>query len=168
MKVYKKNQWIFVTLLITVLLLASCIPTPAPPTESATPEPTDVPPTETATPEPTDVPPTETATPEPTQTPTEPPTETPMAASNEARVTMQNRTFVPGQVSIAPGTTVIWTNEDGFPHTVISGTRDNPTGLFASGNVAGGASFSFTFSEPGVYEYFCAIHPGMRGTITVQ
>jgi plastocyanin len=96
------------------------------------------------------------------------PTEAPMAGSGEAQVTMRNRTFQPAEITVAPGTTVTWTNDDSFAHTVTSGTRGSPTDLFDSGNVAGGESFSFTFDQPGTYPYFCRIHSGMDGTVIVQ
>ncbi len=80
---------------------------------------------------------------------------------------MQSSTFQPEEITVAPGTTVTWTNEDGFQHTVTSGTRDQPTELFDE-TVAGGGSFSYTFEEPGTYPYFCSIHPGMEGTVVVE
>jgi plastocyanin len=67
-----------------------------------------------------------------------------------------------------PGTTVTWTNEDNVPHTVMSGTRDNPSDLFDSGNVEPGEVFTYTFDEAGTYDYFCSIHPGMNGTVIVE
>jgi plastocyanin len=89
-------------------------------------------------------------------------------AGGEANVTMVNIAFQLEEITIQAGTTVTWTNEDSFPHTVTSGTRDNPSGLFDSGNVAQGETFQFTFKEPGTYEYFCGIHPGMNGTVIVE
>jgi plastocyanin len=94
---------------------------------------------------------------------------TPAAATGgQAEVVMRNRTFQPAEITVAPGTKVTWTNEDNYPHTVTSGTRNNPTGLFDSGNVAGGATFSYTFEEPGTYPYYCRIHQGMDGTVIVK
>lgn len=80
---------------------------------------------------------------------------------------MRDISFNPQELQVAPGTTVTWTNQDGFPHTVTAGTRDNPTGLFESGNISTDGTFNFTFEEPGTYEYFCSIHDGMRGVIVV-
>jgi plastocyanin len=98
--------------------------------------------------------------------------ETPMAtqasaSGREAEVAMRNTTFQPEEITVAPGTTVTWTNEDSFPHTVTSGTRDHPTDMFDE-KVPGGGSFSFTFEKPGTYEYFCRIHPGMSGVVVVE
>jgi plastocyanin len=86
----------------------------------------------------------------------------------KAEVVMKNTTFQPGEITVSAGTTVTWTNEDPTAHTVTSGTRDNPTGLFDSGNVGSGQSFSFTFDQPGTYNYFCRIHAGMKGTVIVE
>lgn len=89
-------------------------------------------------------------------------------AGGKAEVIMKNTTFQPSEITVAAGTTVTWTNEDPAAHTVTSGTRDNPTDLFDSGNVGSGQSFSFTFDTPGTYNYFCRIHPGMKGTVIVE
>jgi plastocyanin len=95
-------------------------------------------------------------------------TSTGATGGSTAQVVMKNIAFQPSQITVAVGTTVTWVNEDSVTHTVESGTRDNPTGLFNSGDVAGGASFSYTFDQPGTYDYFCRIHPGMNGQVIVQ
>lgn len=86
---------------------------------------------------------------------------------SEAQVVMTDNTFQPAQLQVAAGTTVTWTNQDSVPHTVTAGTRDNPSGLFDSGNVDPGGTFTFTFADPGTYDYFCSIHANMDGTVTV-
>ena len=70
--------------------------------------------------------------------------------------------FRPADIEVAVGTTVDWTNDDPFAHTVTA--RD---GAFDSGTMDSGAVFAQTFSEPGTFEYFCAIHPSMIGTVRV-
>ncbi len=85
----------------------------------------------------------------------------------EAHVEMKNIAFVPKELTVQAGTTVVWTNDDPFQHTVTSGTRDSPTGLFDQ-TVDPGQTFSYTFQDAGTYPYFCRIHPGMKGTVTVQ
>ena len=70
--------------------------------------------------------------------------------------------FSPASLTIAVGDTVAWTNGDDSPHTV---TADG--GVFDSGNLDGGATFTFTFTEPGPYRYVCLYHEEMVGTITV-
>jgi len=73
----------------------------------------------------------------------------------------------PANTDVAKGTKVTWTNKDGTAHTVTSGTRPNKDGKF-DGQVAAGASFSFTFTDAGVYQYYCSIHSTMDATITVK
>ncbi len=111
------------------------------------------------------------------QTPAAAPTQAPLqapvapatqaASGMQAKVVMRNIAFLPQEITVKPGTTITWTNEDNFEHTVTSGTRGNPTGLFDEGVPAGG-SFSFTFEKPGTYEYYCRIHNRMHGTVIVQ
>jgi plastocyanin len=81
---------------------------------------------------------------------------------------MKNTAFTPANRAISIGTTLTWKNQDNFAHTVTSGTPGNPSGLFDSGNLGSGGSFSYTFNSAGSFKYFCSIHPAMTGTITVQ
>lgn len=83
-------------------------------------------------------------------------------------VFIQNMAFSPANKTIAVGTTIKWTNYDGYAHTVTSGVPGTPSGLFDSGNIASNKTFSYTFTQAGTYNYFCKIHNSMRGTITVQ
>ncbi|HEX7017570.1 MAG TPA: cupredoxin family copper-binding protein [Patescibacteria group bacterium] len=77
-------------------------------------------------------------------------------------VTIQSMNFAPAHIEVKVGQTVTWVNQDQVPHTVTS-----DTGEFDSGQMANGASFSFTFSEAGTYHYHCQLHPAMTGQITV-
>lgn len=90
-----------------------------------------------------------------------------MTAAQQNQVVMQNISFQPKEIRVKVGATVTWSNRDGFGHTVTAGTRGSPSGLFDSGNVGSGDTFSFTFQEPGTYNYFCSIHPGMDGVVIV-
>lgn len=116
------------------------------------------------------------ATPAPTKAPTNPPAATqaaatpapaassaatPAAAAGAA--TIKDRAFHPTTLDVAIGTTVTWTNQDEFGHTV---TADD--GSFDSGTVSGGATFSQVFDTAGTFAYHCKIHSGMHGTITVH
>lgn len=65
-------------------------------------------------------------------------------------------------ISVEVGTEVTITNEDGASHTWTSAD-----GVWNSGNLSGGDSFSFTFTEAGTFEFFCGIHSTMTGSITV-
>jgi plastocyanin len=71
--------------------------------------------------------------------------------------------FVPSSITVAAGTTITWTNKDGIAHTVTS--NDN---LFNSGSLGSGKSFSFKFANAGSFGYYCAIHPSMTATVTVN
>lgn len=81
---------------------------------------------------------------------------------------MKNTAFTPASKTISVGTTLTWKNQDSFAHTVTSGTPGSPSGLFDSGNLGSGGTFSYTFNSAGSFKYFCSIHPSMTGTITVQ
>ncbi len=70
--------------------------------------------------------------------------------------------FSPGTLTIKVGTTVKWTNQDSVAHTVTS-----DTGLFDSGDLAAGDTFSFTFTQAGTFAYHCTMHPSMTATIIV-
>jgi len=78
-------------------------------------------------------------------------------------VKIANFTFGPEQISISPGVTVTWVNEDDIPHTVVA--SDNKT--FRSKVLDTGERFSFTFTVAGTYSYFCSIHPHMTGKVVV-
>lgn len=78
-------------------------------------------------------------------------------------VYIQNMSFSPGTLTITVGTTVKWTNKDGVTHTV---TSDN--GLFNSGNIASNGTYTYSFTSTGTFEYHCAIHPSMLGTVKVN
>ena len=66
------------------------------------------------------------------------------------------------------GTTVKWVQNDNSIHTSTSGTPGLIAGVWDSGNLRVGETFSFTFDEPGEFPYFCRIHPSMTGTVTVD
>jgi plastocyanin len=71
--------------------------------------------------------------------------------------------FSPQRLTVKAGTTVTWINQDDTPHTVTSSTP-----LFKSKALDTSDKFSFTFRTPGTYEYFCSVHPHMRGTVVVE
>lgn len=87
---------------------------------------------------------------------------------DEVKIEMRNLRFIPEMVTIKQGTTATWVNEDSVIHTVTSGERDNESGIFDSGNIRGGESFSYTFNDKGTFDYFCRPHLGMKGTIEVE
>ena len=83
------------------------------------------------------------------------------AADTEVRI--ENFAFLPQRLVAKAGTTVAWMNADDSPHTVVSGTR-----LFKSKALDTDDRFSYTFTTPGVYEYFCSVHPHMTGIVVVE
>ena len=88
------------------------------------------------------------------------------AAASPARaadhtVAVLDGSFSPATLTVTAGDTVTWTNEDDSPHTVTSATFD-------SGNLEAGATFAFTFTEPGTYAYICSYHDEMQATIVVE
>jgi plastocyanin len=78
-------------------------------------------------------------------------------------VSIRDFFFNPSQITIVPGTTVVWVNEGNHPHTV---TADD--GSFDSGTLMPGQSFMATFQGRGTISYFCEIHPFMRGSVRVS
>jgi plastocyanin len=84
-----------------------------------------------------------------------------------AAVTIQLFQYQPGQLEIKAGTTVTCVNQDDIRHTVTLGTpeRQENVSLDFPGK---GATASFTFDRPGLYEYFCDRHRSMRGQIRVE
>lgn len=142
-----------VTVVVAGLVLAACAPS-AEPADSSVAQTT--PAAETTVAE--TIPPT-TAVPDTTAPvdSTSPPDETAGASINIAGSSFG------GPVTVSVGETVEVTNTDAIPHTWTS-----EGGVFASGTLAQGDTFSFTFEEAGTYPFICSIHPSMTGTITVE
>lgn len=78
-----------------------------------------------------------------------------------AAVAIVDLAFEPPLVTVAAGTEVVWTNTGQIPHTV---TGDD----FDSGVLENSQEFRRVFADPGTYDYFCAIHPGMTGQVVVE
>ena len=90
------------------------------------------------------------------------------AQEADATVDMQGLSFLPKEVHVGPGATVLWTNSSPLAHTV---TADDAA--FDSGMLDAGATFSMVFDSPGTYQYFCQPHGsaggrGMAATIVVD
>jgi plastocyanin len=83
--------------------------------------------------------------------------------ATEARVIVENFAFSPASLTVAAGTKVTWVNRDTDPHTATSTDK-----RFNSGALDTGEEFSFVFKDKGDYEYYCALHPHMKGRITVK
>jgi len=77
--------------------------------------------------------------------------------------------FVPLNLEIIRGTTVIWQNEDNIGHTVQSqDAQGHVIPIFNSPVLNTGDTFTYKFDKPGVYHYFCTIHPWRIGIVTVS
>ena len=85
------------------------------------------------------------------------------APAKNVEIKIDNFSFAPGTLTVAAGTTVTWTNQDDIPHTAVS-----TDGVFKSKVMDTDEKFSYTFTKPGTFPYFCSIHPKMTGTIVVQ
>ncbi len=81
----------------------------------------------------------------------------------EVAVKIDNFSFSPATITVPAGTTVRWTNRDDIPHTVVSDDK-----IFKSKPLDTDEQFTYTFSKPGTYSYFCSIHPKMTGKVVVQ
>lgn len=78
-------------------------------------------------------------------------------------VFIQGMAFSPSSITVKAGTTITWTNQDAVTHTVTSNT-----GLFDSGSIGSGGTFSYMFDTAGTYSYHCAIHPSMTAKVIVN
>jgi plastocyanin len=79
------------------------------------------------------------------------------------KASMKSTAFQPSRLEITAGTTVAWANNDAVEHTVTAIDRS-----FDSGNIAPGASWQYTFTRPGTYQFFCVVHPFMKGVVIVK
>jgi plastocyanin len=78
-------------------------------------------------------------------------------------VTIDNFTFNPQRLTVTVGSTITWINKDDIPHAIASSSA-----LFRSKALDTDDNYSFTFTAPGTYQYFCSLHPHMTGTIVVE
>lgn len=90
------------------------------------------------------------------------------AEASQGGCELQNQCYLPAELVVAAGESVIWINEDGVEHTVVS---DSTVGYLAGefgGMVAPGGTFTHRFDGPsGTHPYLCMIHPWMTGVIHV-
>ncbi len=84
------------------------------------------------------------------------------AAGDEAKVGIDNFAFTPAELIVKPGATVTFENHDDIPHLVVA-----VDGKYRSKALDTNDRFSITFDKPGEYNYFCGLHPQMKGKIVV-
>ncbi len=85
------------------------------------------------------------------------------APPQRVAIDIDNFRFGVVSMEVAAGTTVTWTNRDDVPHTVASTAK-----VFKSPPLDTGETFSFTFSNPGTFDYYCSMHPRMTGRVVVK
>ena len=83
---------------------------------------------------------------------------------NPVTVRIDNFAFDAQTITVAPGATVTWVNDDEEPHTVVAVDGRS----FRSRTLDTGEKFSFTFMSAGTYGYFCSVHPHMTGKVVVK
>ena len=76
--------------------------------------------------------------------------------------------YIPSLIVIEKGKPVTWVNEDSAFHSVTSGFYDAPTELFDSGHLDPFESYTLTFDKTGTYDYFCTLHPWMKGQVIIE
>ena len=80
----------------------------------------------------------------------------------------ENICYIPSEIFIEKGEQVTWINEDSAFHSVTSGFYDSPTSLFDSGHLDPFETYTVTFDESGIFDYFCTLHPWMMGQVIVE
>jgi len=85
------------------------------------------------------------------------------ASANPNEIVIANFSFEPATLTVKAGTTVTWVNHDDEPHTATATDK-----RFNSKTLDNGDRFSQEFKAPGVYNYYCALHPHMTGKIIVK
>ena len=85
------------------------------------------------------------------------------ASIDANEIVIQNFAFEPSTLTVKPGTKVTWVNRDDEPHTATATDK-----RFNSKTLENGDRFSMEFTQPGIYKYYCALHPKMTGQIVVK
>ena len=85
------------------------------------------------------------------------------AAPRSITVEIRDMKYAPDTLTVAAGTKVTWVNKDEMPHTVTDRGRS-----FASAALDTGERYSYTFTTPGEFAYFCALHPFMAARVIVK
>jgi plastocyanin len=95
----------------------------------------------------------------------DPPASSAATAPTQAKISIDNFSFKPKALSVAVGATVTWVNHDDVPHTATSAGDQI---VFDSKALDTDDTFSFTFTKPGTYRYYCKVHSHMTGTVVVK
>jgi len=89
-------------------------------------------------------------------------------AQNGSTAEIRQFAFSPNPLQVSAGSMATWTNTDAIEHSITSGSPDSASGVFDSGFINQGQTFSFQFDQPGDYTYFCRRHTFMQATVSVS
>ncbi len=81
----------------------------------------------------------------------------------ENEVKIDNFSFIPPTITVKAGTPVTWINKDDVPHTVVGTGKE-----FSSRVMDTDETYTYKFTVPGSYEYYCSVHPHMKGKVIVE
>jgi plastocyanin len=84
-------------------------------------------------------------------------------AADEPTIQIQKFAFAPKEITIAPGTKVVWINHDETPHTINASDK-----TFASKAMDTDDRYEHVFASEGDFSYFCTLHPFMTGIVHVH
>ena len=84
-------------------------------------------------------------------------------STSPTEIRIDNFTFQAQTVTVSTGTEVTWINRDDIPHTVVSEDQ-----VFKSKALDTDDKFTYKFTKPGTYKYFCSLHPKMTAEILVK
>ena len=85
------------------------------------------------------------------------------SAADAPSIRIEKFAFAPKEITVAPGTTIVWTNHDETPHTIIASDQS-----FKSKAMDTDDRFEYTFASEGDFSYFCSLHPFMTGVVHVR
>ena len=85
------------------------------------------------------------------------------ATASAPTVDITKFAFAPKEITVAPGTKIVWTNHDEIPHTVTAKDKSVDSKALDSGD-----KFEHTFTAEGDFEYYCTVHPFMTGVVHVR
>ncbi len=93
----------------------------------------------------------------------EAPTQKAPTAPAQVEVAIEGFAFKPAEITVPVGSTITWYNKDSATHTVTAQDK-----IFDSGSLSSGGTFSYTFEQKGTFEYYCILHPYMKGKVVVE
>lgn len=80
----------------------------------------------------------------------------------DAIIYMKGSAYSPADITLVPGSKIVWMNDDNMIHTVTANDSS-----FSSADINPGATYTRTFDSLGIYNYHCMHHPGMTGVVKI-